>query len=128
MINRIPSIYLTKNYLIMTNPKYQVFRKREDGQFYFILNSADGEIVLESDAHACKKACLEEISSIRIIARFDSNFTRVNHGFLDFSFLLEAGNGEIIAKCEGYHDTSAREDAIYAVKRDAVTAPVEDLS
>jgi len=112
----------------MTNPKYQVFRNPEDGQFYFILNSSEGEIVLQSESCTSKKACLEIISSIRIIARFDSNFKRTDLGICTYAYLLEAGNGEIIAKCEGFFDFSSREDAIYAVKRDGITAPVEDLS
>ena len=112
----------------MTNPKYQVFRNPEDGQFYFILNSSEGEIVLKSEAYSSKKSCLDGISSVRIIARFDSNFKREDQSAYNFTYLLEAGNGEIIAKCEGFHDFSSREDAIYAVKRDGITAPVEDLS
>jgi len=111
----------------MTNPKYQVFRSIDDGQFYYRLKAANGEIVLQSEAYSSKKACLDSISSVRINARFDSNFMR--KGILaNYSFTLEAGNGEIIGKSEGYVDSSAREDGLYAVKRDGITAPVEDLS
>jgi len=110
----------------MTNPKYQVFRSIDDGQFYYRLKAANGEIVLQSDGYSSKKACLEGISSARINARFDSNFMR-SEFLSNYSFVLE-GNGEIIGSSEGYADFLSREDGIYAVKRDGITAPVEDLS
>lgn len=111
----------------MTNPKYQVFRSIDDGQFYYRLKAANGEIVLNSEGYSSKKDCLERISSVRINARFDSNFMR-NEVLTNYSFVLEANNGEIIGTSEGYTDFSSREDGIYAVKRDGITAPVEDLS
>lgn len=111
----------------MTNPKYQVFRSIDDGQFYYRLKAANGQVVLMSEGYFSKKACLERISSARINARFDSNFMR-KEIFANYSFILEARNGEIIGSSEGYADFSSREEGIYAVKRDGITAPVEDLS
>lgn len=111
----------------MTNPKYQVFRSMDDGQFYYRLKDANGEIVLHSEGYLSKKECLERISSARINARFDSSFMRKEIQE-NFFFILEANNGEIIGSKDGYKDFSSRENGIYAVKRDGITAPVEDLS
>jgi uncharacterized protein len=41
---------------------------------------------------------------------------------------LIAPNGEIIGRSENYLTSSSRENGISAVKRDAPSAPIEDLS
>ncbi|MEJ0104192.1 MAG: YegP family protein [Bacteroidota bacterium] len=57
----------------------------------------------------------------------DSRYERKN-GVNSYSFNLKAANGEIIGRSENYTSIAARENGISAVKKDALGAPVEDLS
>lgn len=111
----------------MIYPKYQIFRNGEDGQFYYQLKAADGKIVLISDGYSSKESCLYNINLIRRNARYDNSFDRKNE-FSNYTFVLKCCKGEVLAEGEAYYDTDARESGIYAVKRDGITAPVEDLS
>jgi uncharacterized protein YegP (UPF0339 family) len=45
-----------------------------------------------------------------------------------YSFVLKAPNGEIIATSESYTSKSAAKNGIESVKRNASAAPVEDLT
>jgi len=111
----------------MIYPKYQIFRDGEDGQFYYQLKAADGKIVLNSEGYPSREFCLDNINLIRRNARFDNSFDRKNE-FSNYTFVLKCCKGEVLAEGEAYYDTNSREGGIYAVKRDGITAPVEDLS
>lgn len=111
----------------MINPKYQIYRNAEDGHFYYQLIDANGEIVLNSKSHPTKQSCIEHIFSVRKYARYDSRFDRKD-SFFCHAFKLKTNEDVTIGVSEHYSDTNSREQGIYAVKRDGITAPIEDLS
>lgn len=111
----------------MIYPKYQVFRNARDGQFYYQLIDANGEIVLNSDGYLNKQSCLEDINSVRKNARYDSRFDRKD-SYSYHVFKLKTEEDKTIGKSQNYIDPNSREDGIYSVKRDGITAPIEDLS
>lgn len=122
-------IYFISNlkYFLMINPKYQIFRDTEDGHFYYRLIDANGEIVLNSEGYFNKQSCLEDISSVRKNARYDSRFDRKDN-FFSHAFQLKTDDDKTLGVSEHYVDPNSREQGIYAVKRDGITAPIEDLS
>ncbi len=58
---------------------------------------------------------------------FDQRYERKD-SYGSYTFNLKAANGEIIGRSETYDSSSARENGISAVKRDAPGAPIEDLA
>ncbi len=53
--------------IIMDNPKYQIF-KGKDGQFYFRLKAANGEIIASSEGYTTKQSAQNGIEAIRTVA------------------------------------------------------------
>ena len=51
----------------MSNPKFQVFIG-EDGQFYFRLKAANGEIICASQGYTTKQSCLGGIEAVKSVA------------------------------------------------------------
>lgn len=51
----------------MSNPKFQVF-KGKDGQFYFRLKAANGEVIASSEGYTTKQSCLNGIAAIKSVA------------------------------------------------------------
>lgn len=111
----------------MENPKFQI-KRSTNNQFYFVLKSKNGEIILTaSETYVTKQGCQNGIDAVKENAPYDSRYNRKD-GFSQYSFNLEASNGKILGKSETYTTRSEREDGISAVKRDAPNAPTEDLS
>ncbi len=51
----------------MINPKFQVF-KGKDGQFYFRLKAANGEVICSSEGYTTKQSCLNGIQAVKAVA------------------------------------------------------------
>ena len=111
----------------MTNPKFQVFKSGYNSQYYYHLQSRNGEKILSGEGYTTKQACLNGIASVKANAIYDSRYDRRN-GFSNYTFNLKASNGEIIGRSENYTTSAARENGIEAVKRDAPNASTEDLT
>lgn len=112
----------------MQNPKFQLFKSRTSGQYYFRLRSINGEIILSSEAYTTKQSCNNGIAAVKANAPFESRYERRKSINGQYYFVLKASNGEIIGTSETYTTEYARENGIMAVKRDAPNAPIEDLT
>jgi uncharacterized protein YegP (UPF0339 family) len=77
--------------------------------------------------YTTKQNCSNAIAAVRVNALNDSRYTRKD-SFGNYTFNLKAANGEILGNSENYTPFAARENGIEAVKRDAPTAPIEDLA
>lgn len=111
----------------MTNPKFQVFKSRLNSQYYYHLQSRNGEKILSGEGYTTKQSCLNGIASVKTNAPYDSRYDK-NNGYSNYTFNLKGANGEIIGKSENYTTSTARDNGIDAVKRDAPSAPIEDLA
>ena len=111
----------------MSNPKFRVFKSAANGQYYYHLQSRNGEKILSGEGYTTKQSCLNGIAAVRVNAPYDVRYERRN-GFSNYTFNLKAANGEVIGRSENYTTITARENGIEAVKRDAPTAPVEDTT
>jgi uncharacterized protein YegP (UPF0339 family) len=107
--------------------KYDVLTS-SDGQFYFNLKAANGQIILTSERYKQKASALNGIKSVRknslIDARFDRRTSTSNQPY----FVLLARNGEPIGRSEMYSGTSARNNGIASVQTNGPTARVDDLT
>ena len=111
----------------MNNPKFQIFKSSVNGQFYYRLRAANGEIILNGEGYTSAYSCRAGIDSVKANAPYDRNYER-NDGYQNHTFNLKASNGEIIGRSENYSSAQVRENGIAAVKRDAPNAPIEDAS
>jgi uncharacterized protein YegP (UPF0339 family) len=111
----------------MKNPKFQVYRG-SDGQFYFRLHAANGEIILSSEGYASKSNCQHGIDSVKENAPIGDRYQRKIASDGQHYFVLLAANHEPIGNSELYSSEQARDHGIEAVKRTAPGAPVEDVS
>jgi len=103
-------------------------KKSKDGQFYFHLKAANGEIILVSERYKAKVSAEHGIQSIKKHAADDKHYERKQTQKGQSMFNLKAANNQVIGTSESYSSTAARDAGIEAVKRDAPDAPVEDLS
>jgi hypothetical protein len=105
---------------------FQVFRGA-DGQYYFRLRAANGEIILSSEGYRAKRACHKGIASVRQNALLDERFVRGETRDGQYSFVLRAANHQVIGSSESYTTPAGREAGIRAVLCAAPQARVEEV-
>jgi uncharacterized protein YegP (UPF0339 family) len=110
----------------MDNPKYQIFRSSSNYQYYYHLQSANGEKILSGEGYTTKESCKTGILSVKTNAPLDNRYERKDSP--TYTFNLKGANGEIIGRSESYTTSHNRENGISAVKRDAPGVPIEDLA
>ena len=107
--------------------KFEI-KKGSSGQYRFNLKAGNGEIILTSESYQSKLGAERGIESVKANAPNDSRYERKTASSGQPFFVLKAGNGEPIGRSETYSSTSAMENGIESVKRNAPSAVVEDLS
>lgn len=105
-----------------------VIAKGKNGQFRFNLRSGNHQVILTSETYAAKSGATNGIESVRKNASDDARFSRKTAKDGSAYFVLTASNGEVIGKSEMYSSTSAMENGIKSVKKNAVAAKVVDRS
>ena len=102
-------------------------KKAVNGQYYFHLKSANGEIILASERYEEKSGARNGIASVRENAPLDERYERKLAHNGEPMFNLKAANHQVIGTSETYSSAQARDNGIAAVKRDAPTAEAYDL-
>jgi uncharacterized protein YegP (UPF0339 family) len=105
-----------------------VISKGFSGGYYFSLKAPNGQIILASQNYVMKESCLRGIESVKHNATNIERFEKMVAKNGTYYFNLKAGNGEIIGKSELYITMAARDNGIEAVKNNAPTATIQDLS
>lgn len=108
------------------NPKY-VIRKSSNGQFYWVLNASNGQVLITSETYTTKESCKAGIASSRISVS-DSNFRKRPSSNWQYYFTQNANNNQVLGTSEMYVSSQGRDNGIEAVKRDAPIANFEDLT
>ncbi|MDQ6724078.1 MAG: YegP family protein [Thermoproteota archaeon] len=111
----------------MQNPKFQIFNG-SNNQFYYHLRSANGEKILSGEGYISKASCQNGIQSVKENSTYDSRYRRHVATNGQYYFVLTGSNGEIVGQSETYLSSQGRHNGIDAVKRDAKSAPIEDLT
>lgn len=107
--------------------KFEII-KATNGQYFFHLKSANGEIILASERYEAKGGARNGIASVRENAPLDARYERKIARNGEPMFNLKAANHEIIGTSETYRSVQGRENGIAAVKRDAPGAQTDDLA
>lgn len=108
------------------NPKY-IIKKATNGQFYWLLNASNGQVLITSETYTTKENCKGGIASSKISVA-DKNFIRLTSSKLQPFFTQNSNNYQVLGTSEMYSSTQARDNGIEAVKRDAPRANIEDLT
>ncbi|ARK10206.1 YegP family protein [Fibrivirga algicola] len=103
-----------------------VITKRANGEFQFNLKAGNGQTILSSEGYSSKSGCENGIESVKRNAQDDNRFERRESSSGKPFFSLKATNGQIIGSSEMYESTSARDNGIESVKKNAPDATVDD--
>ncbi|WDR89807.1 YegP family protein [Burkholderia ambifaria] len=107
--------------------KFEI-KKATNGQYFFHLKSANGEIILASERYEEKGGARTGIASVRENAPLDERYERKVAHNGEYMFNLKAANRQVIGTSETYKSTQGRDNGIAAVKRDAPVAETFDLA
>jgi uncharacterized protein len=103
-------------------------KKAKDGEFFFHLKAANGQIVLASEMYKEKGSAENGIASVKKNASDDARYERKDTKNGHFMFNLKAANHQVIGTSQTYKTAESREEGIASVKANAPKAPVEDES
>ena len=109
----------------MDNPKFVLFVGKDE-QFYFRLQAANGETILQSEGYKQKASAQNGIASVRENALDDLHYDRKRSSDGQYYFTLRAANNEIIGVSEMYTTSSACENGIDAVKKTVPVSPMDN--
>lgn len=106
--------------------KYQITRT-SNGQFRWVLRASNGDKLLTSETYTTKQNCLNGVASSKVSVS-DNNFSKLTSlsGLPYFNQI--ANNYQVLGTSEMYSSTTARDNGIDSVKRNAPTATIEDLT
>ncbi|QIL41789.1 YegP family protein [Pedobacter sp. HDW13] len=105
-----------------------VITKRTNGEYQFNLKAGNGQVILASEGYVAKSSCENGIESVKKNAQDDSKFEKKTSSNGKHYFSLKATNGQIIGSSEMYESTSARDNGIESVQKNAPDAETDDQS
>jgi uncharacterized protein YegP (UPF0339 family) len=107
--------------------KFEI-KEATGGKFRFNLKAGNGQIILTSETYESKQGAEKGIESVRKNAPDDNRYERKTAKNDEAYFVLKAGNGEQLGRSETYSSTSAMENGIESVKKNAPDALIVDVS
>lgn len=107
--------------------KFELYKDKA-GEFRFRLKASNGQIILASEGYVAKASCLNGIESVRKNAPEDDRYERKTSQSGKHMFNLRATNGQVVGTSELYESTSARDNGIESVKKNAPDAKLDDLT
>jgi uncharacterized protein YegP (UPF0339 family) len=102
-----------------------VISKRTNGEFQFNLKADNAQVILSSEGYTTRAACENGIDSVRKNSTDDARYDRKKSTNNKHYFNLKSSNGQIIGTSEMYESSSAMENGISSVKKNAPGAGVE---
>jgi hypothetical protein len=103
-------------------------KKAKNGQFYFNLKAANGEVVLTSEMYKEKRSAANGIASVQKNAGDAKRYEKkTNKGGKPF-FVLKAGNNQVVGQSEAYETEKSRDAGIASVMKAAGGAKVSDAT
>lgn len=104
--------------------KFAIFPSHDNSQYYYRLESSNGELLLSGEGFNSRESCLRGIGRVKENAPYYSRYVRKNAA-AQYGFQLKSASGEIIGQSGKYRTGAARENGIENVKESAPGAPVE---
>lgn len=105
--------------------KFEIYEDK-GGKFRFRLKASNGQIILVSEAYVKKSGAVNGIESVKTNSPSDERYERKDASNGKPMFSLKAGNHQVIGQSEQYESTSARENGIESVKKNAPNAKIDD--
>lgn len=102
-----------------------VISTRKNGEFQFNLKAENGQVILTSEGYTTKAACENGIESVKKNAGDDARYDRKKSANEKHYFNLKAANSQVIGTSEMYESSTAMENGIASVKKNAPGATVE---
>jgi uncharacterized protein YegP (UPF0339 family) len=107
--------------------KFEIYKDKGQ-EFRFRLKAGNGQSILASEGYASKASCNNGIESVKKNSKNDASFERLESKDGSPYFNLKASNGQVIGTSEKYSSSSAMENGIESVKKNASEASIEDLT
>lgn len=106
--------------------KFEIYADK-GGKHRFRLKAGNGQNILASQGYASKSGCENGVESVRKNCMDDACFERLESSKGEPYFNLKSTNGQVIGTSERYSSTSAMENGIASVKKNAPGASVEEV-
>ena len=106
--------------------KFEIYKDKK-GELRFRLKASNGEMILASEGYKTLSSCKNGIASVQKNAKDDGRFIRKESKNGKFMFNLRAGNHQVIGTSEMYNTSSACENGIKSIMKNAPNAKVEDV-
>ena len=107
--------------------KFEI-KKAKNGQFFFNLKAANGQIILTSEMYKAKSGAKNGIASVQKNAAnedlYECKTTSGNKSF----FVLKAKNKQVIGQSQMYASPSSAKKGVASVKNNSQDARIEDLT
>ncbi len=116
-------VYLRTKLIKMA--KFEITKRKND-EFQFNLKAGNGQIILSSEGYTTKAACMNGIDSVKKNSDDDNRFKRLESSNGKPYFTLTSTNGQVVGTSEMYESTSARDNGIESVMKNAPDAEVEE--
>jgi uncharacterized protein YegP (UPF0339 family) len=107
--------------------KFEVTKSGHD-TFMFNLRADNGLVILSSETYGDKPGVMQGIESVRRNAPIDSRFERLSSASGEPYFNLKTASGHIVGHSQMYSSTSAMENGIASVIRNAPNAVLVDMA
>src|SRR6266481_5073951 len=91
--------------------------KAKDGQTYFHLKAANGQIILVSEMYKTRESALNGIESVKKNAPLAERYDTLTAKNGKFYFTLKAANSQVIGNSEMYESESSRANGIESVMK-----------
>ena len=103
-----------------------VLSKGKDGQNYFVLKAANGEIILQSEGYKARNSCEQGIDCVRSNSANSDRFQRRTARDGKYYFILKSSNGQEVGRSQMYKSESGCRNGMASVARNAPNAAVVD--
>jgi len=103
-------------------------KRAKDGQTFFHLKAANGQIILASEMYKAKESALNGIESVKKNAPVADRYEKLTSKNGKFYFTLKAANSQVIGNSEMYESESSRDNGIDSVMKNAPTANTIEIA
>jgi uncharacterized protein len=111
-----------------TMPGTFEIKKAKDGQTFFHLKAANGQIILASEMYKAKESAVNGIESVKKNAPHAEHFEKLTSKNGKFYFVLKAANNQVIGNSEMYEAAASRDNGIESIMTNGPDAKVVDLT
>ncbi len=107
--------------------KFELYKDKA-GEFRFRLKAGNGQTILASEGYKARASAMNGIESVRKNSATEARFEKKDTSSGKPMFNLKATNGQVIGTSEVYESTSARDNGIASVMKNAPDAALSDLT